>query len=56
MAALEQYADLIKQLFEAGKTHTDISETLQEMGVLSVTRFPSLKSTYMSAILDENVN
>ena len=44
MAALEQYADVIKQLFEAGKTHTGILETLQEMGVrrrsaMSVRRF-----------------
>ena len=29
MAALEQYTNVIKQLFKAGKTHTGILETLQ---------------------------
>lgn len=44
MAALEPYADFIRELFDSGKTHSEISTALQRYGapqcsVMSVRRF-----------------
>lgn len=47
MAALETHADFIQDLFQAGKTHAEISNMLQQIGAercseMSVRRFCTL--------------